>query len=147
SFKTPKESVGGAPTLCALLCQPPKPGDDLRDGARGVTAFSRHAPSLIAWHPCRRATLIGPVRIPVFSRRGELFRFLAVSERHPDLLRAAACGLENQPAPIGRPGRMLVATRVVGQLHRAPRRNLDDVDIVGPGVAEPPVEGHEDLGG
>src|SRR5207302_10999115 len=86
---------------------------------------------------------IGPVGVPVPPRRSDLLLLFTVRQHHPDLFRARAVGFKNEVAAVRRPRRMLVAARVVGQLYGASGSDFDHVYVVGSGVREAPVEGHE----
>src|SRR5437899_10236949 len=80
----------------------------------------------------RSSSLIRPTRVPILSFGCQLPRIRAVGEHRPDLLGARAVRLKDQVAAVGRPGGVLVALGIVGELDNAARGGLDHVGVVSP---------------
>src|SRR5690242_9966371 len=73
-----------------------------------------------------------PIRLRVVSRRCQLVLLRAVGQHRPDLIAARTIGLKNNVAPVGRPGREIVSSAIVCQLHELTAGDVHHIDILRP---------------
>ena len=72
-----------------------------------------------------------PVRLRIFSRRGQLPGLAAIGQHAPDLNFSGAVGLKHDVPPIRRPARKIVAPTIMRKLRPLFAGDIHHIDIAG----------------